>query len=671
MGVDLSAVEEFVDAIREPEQGSIRTYNATVSRTDTEGVVWVNLAGSEKETPTASTSTEVKRGDSVSVEWRNNKLYIVGNSSNPSAGVIRVQAVEQATQIASEAAASAVRYSGEARMAAEDAKQTADSVHGIAVQAQEDAAAATTAAGNAGRAASTAQAAAEAAQATADSKKRVFTSQPVPPYSVGDLWIDASGGYQNGDSIEYGSDAYSPLVGTGQVGYMVVASDTQESFVYVCTFARTSSESYNSGDWQLAATDDGAVDELREWFWHDANGAHVLGDATGFRNDITSTGMNIVDTSTETSVAEFGSSGARIGKAGGAHSVIDTDGQRFYASDGSTSLANIGYGEIYDGSGQTSMYPYYTFGTRRQQTTSFLCSDNVSVQLTGIGDKSMCVGKNNLATRGSSYSEGEDNGSTGISHAEGYNCLANGDPSHAEGYKCAARNDNVPNVSGQTYKQPAGSHAEGYQTVSKGQGSHSEGYSTVAYQTGSHAEGYQTEAKKAASHAQNTGTIADSESQTVLGKYNTVDSNNTYAVIVGNGSSNSNRSNALTVDWSGNVATSGKVTGTNTVSEEGTSGDWKYRKWSSGIAEAWGKLTASSATFTATGSVYYRSLTSQSFPSGLFNAAPMVTATCEMSNVGGTTVQSVTSSTFTVNVLSAVSTARALTIYVHAVGTWQ
>ena len=40
---------------------------------------------------------------------------------------------------------------------------------------------------------------------------------------------------------------------------------------------------------------------------------------------------------------------------------------------------------------------------------------------------------------------------------------------------------------------------------------------------------------------------------TILGHYNEPDPNSNYAVIVGNGTSESNRSNAFTVDWDGNV----------------------------------------------------------------------------------------------------------------------
>ena len=49
-------------------------------------------------------------------------------------------------------------------------------------------------------------------------------------------------------------------------------------------------------------------------------------------------------------------------------------------------------------------------------------------------------------------------------------------------------------------------------------------------------------------------TLAASQTQIALGKYNVSDSNNTYAVIIGNGTANNARSNALTIDWNGNVS---------------------------------------------------------------------------------------------------------------------
>ena len=98
--------------------------------------------------------------------------------------------------------------------------------------------------------------------------------------------------------------------------------------------------------------------------------------------------------------------------------------------------------------------------------------------------------------------------------------------------------------------------------------------------------------------AMNYMTVANYEAQTAIGKYN--NSNAEYAFIIGNGSSYNSRSNALTVDWSGNVdIASGakyKINGTNLapsdlgevdyIVEQGTNGGWYYRKWNSGRLDA-------------------------------------------------------------------------------------
>lgn len=60
-------------------------------------------------------------------------------------------------------------------------------------------------------------------------------------------------------------------------------------------------------------------------------------------------------------------------------------------------------------------------------------------------------------------------------------------------------------------------------------------------------------------HAEGTGTAASSANQHVQGKYNIEDSDETYAHIVGNGTSDTARSNAHTVDWNGNGWFAGDV----------------------------------------------------------------------------------------------------------------
>lgn len=87
------------------------------------------------------------------------------------------------------------------------------------------------------------------------------------------------------------------------------------------------------------------------------------------------------------------------------------------------------------------------------------------------------------------------------------------------------------------------------------------------------------------------------------------------------------------------------------VVEQGASGMWTYRKWNSGIAECWGKYTASMAVNTASaGYGGYRSglLTTPTFPI-TFISSPSVTATANaaqgfwVNNVG---VQNTTNAQF-------------------------
>ena len=85
-----------------------------------------------------------------------------------------------------------------------------------------------------------------------------------------------------------------------------------------------------------------------------------------------------------------------------------------------------------------------------------------------------------------------------------------------------------------------------------------EGYATEASGKNSHAEGYNTTASGNNSHAEGSYTTASSSYQHVQGKFN-IEDETTYADIIGNGSSDTNRSNASTVDWNGNAWYAGDV----------------------------------------------------------------------------------------------------------------
>ena len=80
------------------------------------------------------------------------------------------------------------------------------------------------------------------------------------------------------------------------------------------------------------------------------------------------------------------------------------------------------------------------------------------------------------------------------------------------------------------------------------------------------------------SHAEGNSTTANGNCQHVQGRYNIADSNNTYAHIVGNGTSEHALSNAHTLDWSGNAWFAGAVEGIALILKSSTTDSTKRFK---------------------------------------------------------------------------------------------
>ena len=269
---------------------------------------------------------------------------------------------------------------------------------------------------------------------------------------------------------------------------------------------------------------------VNEHFWHDSGGAHVTEVTQEEWNDssdpnyhsggntlITTQGMAIRNGLDN--LAQFGSTGAVIGEVanGNSRTEISTSGMQIYQRDSGNdiSIANLGYGPGNDDGGSTSDAPYYTLGTR-----------------TGtVGNYSVAEGYNTEASGFCSHAEGEDTTASDIwAHAEGKSTTA----SEAE------------------------AHAEGQGTTASGYAAHAEGSYTNATGINSHAEGSFTTASDSYTHSQNYHTIADRQYQTAIGKYNTKNNTNNLFAI-GNGTADNARSDAFTVDTSGNVALAGAV----------------------------------------------------------------------------------------------------------------
>ena len=180
---------------------------------------------------------------------------------------------------------------------------------------------------------------------------------------------------------------------------------------------------------------------------------------------------------------------------------------------------------------------------------------------TTVAAYSVAIGENTKATSRAAHAVGVGTTASGqYSHAEGAYAEASGYVSHAEGIWTKATNDYT--------------HAEGSSSEANGGASHAEGLSTIADGDASHTEGYGTHATHLAQH--------------VFGAFNVLDtstadksSQGTYIEIVGNGNKVLStgaitRSNARTLDWSGNEVLAGTLTTGGNIYEGGVALSSKY-----------------------------------------------------------------------------------------------
>lgn len=299
------------------------------------------------------------------------------------------------------------------------------------------------------------------------------------------------------------------------------------------------------------------------------------------------------------------------------------DGTTIYGPS-NTLIAHLGYGQGYNDQGQLVDAPFYTLGTRASGSA--------------VGN---------------------------YSHAEGYNTIASAYCAHAEGGTRSVI------VSPETIASGEYSHAEGGSTTASAGYSHAEGYSTIASGPHSHAEGSYTTAGGTNSHAGGEGTIAKKINQTAIGAYNEIDNyadtRGKYPFIIGNGTSDNARSNALTVDWNGNIADG---SGNDFIKcSSGTDNGWSYRKYPDGTYDAWQTKPLNIARSTAYGSLYRCVEQTMNMPSFNSGTDYIIAGTVGGGDWLDTNIIYATSFTYyMVRTASAAAQARTVRFYVH--GTW-
>ena len=215
--------------------------------------------------------------------------------------------------------------------------------------------------------------------------------------------------------------------------------------------------------------------------------------------------------------------------------------------------------------GNTTASGMYSHAEGGSTSTSSSATATTTTSTTA-GYCSHAEGYGSVAKGAVSHAEGNGTTASGqYSHSEGYSTTASGKKSHAEGSGTTASADTSHAEGSGTTASAAVSHAEGYKTTASGSYSHAEGDRSMASGNGSHAEGTSTIAEGTHSHAEGRGTTARGNAQHVQGEYNVLDTQGgvlkrgKYANIVGNGTSDTARSNAHTLDWYGNAWFQGDV----------------------------------------------------------------------------------------------------------------
>ena len=514
MGFTSGELRDFVDAVRGSETSTDCVVVGTVSRVDPDGTAWVQIGQNAEPTPCAR-DMACHAGDEVTVRIADHKATVTGNASAPATD-------DRKANVAHGVASAAQHTADTAQATAQEADGRAQTAQRTAMTAKDTADAASTAAGE--------------AKALAEMTDQHF-------------WTDTRGAH--------------------------VTESKREDYEQ----APTGFQQLMTSAGQLLTR---AVEGVERLLRSDTASGTVFYDgecAPGAQD------------AEDHVVAAFTKDGAQIGRKGNAHvemdfntfRLTDKDSVDFFVADdlrGSDGLAVLV--ETFSGNGTTTEFlvtfepdsyvsvtdnshegaAYTTYG--RTVHFSVAPSDGATVTVTyktaSTSAKVYTLGKRRVGSVAGPMSVAEGDGATAsgyASHAEGVYTTASGESSHAEGGGTASGESS--HAEGGGTASGYASHAEGSGTIASDYNSHAEGDGTTASGYASHAEGRDTTASGDRSHAEGEGTIASSDRQHVEGKYNVADANGTYAHIVGNGTSDSNRSNAHTVDWSGNAWYAGNV----------------------------------------------------------------------------------------------------------------
>lgn len=579
---DFQLIKEFAEVLKQKDR-STQPYDTTaeVTRIDVDGTAWVHIPGGTDETP-VQMSISAREGDTVRVRVAGGQAWMVGNDTAPPTDDRTANAAQVTADAAQETANSALTDAQRAAEAADAAEASATAAQASAEQAEESAETAHTAATSA------------------------LTGLATVEDVVGTLnWISEHGTYAATSDTE---------VLPGKLYFIRTGSGTEaDPYVYTVVDNPTGDPAA-LGYYELAGVDEAVANYVSTHLALTDEGLYVLSDGSGWRVLVSNDNVSIVS-DTGTTVASYGSdiimgdpngqnymkissTGFGVTMDGG---VTETLAAKLFEGTQTQTTQTVGHDvslypryqfytsiieadsriiegtqltlDAYFTSSQEEGHPVYhetmTFvvGTASAEE-AFVYSDyNVTFYYDGyyriaaaskypwfVTIKSSTSATYYIQTERSAYfTLGDRTASSQIgkySVAEGLNVTGSGDYSHVEGYGSTASGNHSHAEGYGTTASGVNSHAEGSNTTASQAYAHAEGGGTTASAFGAHAEGSSTVASGSFSHAGGQGTTAASDHQTAIGKYN--DNQSSTAFEIGNGTYSA-ASNALTVDWTGNI----------------------------------------------------------------------------------------------------------------------
>ena len=516
----MSTIKDFVTTMKTASDEKTKAYDTTATVTRIEGnTAWVHIPGGVDETPVKMT-IKAKTGDAVQVRVSSGKAFLVGNATAPPTDDTRAIGAARMASSAEDAARIA-------HAAANDAQESADRAYTAAEDAQESANRAYTSARNASDYASRALGSLSTVQSVAETL--TWITQHGTMTLTTDTEIDPS-------HVYFVQDSTGDYV-VGNVHYSLVTEPNVDDLSTY--YELTIDESLNNYvGTHLALTNEGL------WLLPASSGTNKVLIATGAGSTYVA-GTYIID-NTGGVIASFRADGATIGT-------------------GSTQIAHLGY-ERGTGLSGYSEAPFYTFGVRKA------IEQYSSTRSYAVGDLCWRLDNQPTGTIRVAY-----RCRTAISSGETWNSdhwqqlgAVNGNYSVAEGvdnavtgYMCHAEGkDNI--VAGYMNLVQGEGNYTGYEAVENlvsGEGHTLWGSTHRNLVAGeSHIVQYGAETPSDDNLVSGIGNKVDgAKANTVIGRYATAaigdysDPYGSYAFRIGKGTSDSARSDALKVDWNGNV----------------------------------------------------------------------------------------------------------------------